>query len=208
MVINMKKYVIFDVDRTLIDSYKPELLSLQEAIETVLGRKLIEEECNRLTSLTTMEFFHSLDLSVYQIDLIIKDWARTIKNYSIECFPGIKEVIKILKSKGYVLGIITSRTIEEMHELDQELESIIDLFAVVVTSDKVKNPKPHKDSIDYVCKNLKCNPEDIIYVGDSTIDKLFCEKSGISFIPACWENKVLSREKNACFSPKDILDLV
>ena len=136
MVINMKKYVIFDVDRTLIDSYKPELLSLQEAIETVLGKKLTEEECNRLTSLTTMEFFHSLDLSVYQIDLIIKDWARTIKNYSIECFPGIKEVIKTLKSKGYVLGIITSRTIEEMHELDQELESIIDLFDVVVTSEK------------------------------------------------------------------------
>lgn len=40
----MIKYIILDVDRTLVDSYQPELLSLEEAIEKVLGYKLNDDQ--------------------------------------------------------------------------------------------------------------------------------------------------------------------
>lgn len=59
----MKKVIVFDIDRTLIDSYEPELLSLKEAIEKVLKKKISDEEMSRLTTLPTKVFFKSLNIT-------------------------------------------------------------------------------------------------------------------------------------------------
>ena len=204
----MKKYIIFDIDRTIVDSYKPELLSLQEAIEIVTGRKIEETEFQKLTTLTTIEFFKSLNLNNYQIELINKEWERTFAKYKTICFPQIKEIIKKLTSEGYIIGVITSRTKEEFHELDKELENIIKYLKIIVTSDLIKNPKPNKESMDYLCKNLNCTTKDIIYIGDSTIDKEFAQVTGSTFIPACWENTELANEENACTNPLDLITVI
>ena len=50
----MKKCIVFDADRTIVDSYMPELLSLQEAIENVTSRKISEEEMKKITSLKNL----------------------------------------------------------------------------------------------------------------------------------------------------------
>ena len=67
----MKKCIVFDADRTIVDSYMPELLSLQEAIENVTSRKVSEEEMKKLTSLPTNDFFKHLHLSDKEINLLI-----------------------------------------------------------------------------------------------------------------------------------------
>ena len=116
-------------------------------------------------------------------------------------------IIKLHK-KGYILGIITSRTLEEYHSLDSILKNINNLFSTIVTSDKVVNPKPCRDSIDYLCKELKCNTSDIIYIGDSNTDKIFAKNSNIQFIPVCWDNKELITEQNACHRVEDLLTAI
>jgi len=201
----MKKYVVFDVDRTLVDSYKPELLSLQEAIEIATGKKISEEEFQKLTTLPTMEFFRSLNLDNDKIKQINIEWEKTFSKYKTLCFNGLKDAIKSLHDDGYRIGIITSRTMEEFHELDEELKDVLIYFESIVTSDKIENPKPHKDSMNILCNELKCNPEDVIYIGDSYIDKEFSKNSNVTFIPACWENKELINEENACLDSYDII---
>lgn len=52
----MKKCIVFDVDRTIVDSFLPEMLSLKEAIENVTDRHITESEMRKITSLTTSEF--------------------------------------------------------------------------------------------------------------------------------------------------------
>ena len=56
------KYIILDVDRTMVDSYKPELLSFQEAMENVLGYKISDEETKLFTTMPTNTFLKSLNL--------------------------------------------------------------------------------------------------------------------------------------------------
>ena len=116
----MKKCIVFDVDRTIVDSFLPEMLSLKEAIENVTDRHITESEMRKITSLTTSEFFNYLNFSNDEIKKINKEWEKTFSNYQTKCFPNIKDVIKKI-SVGYVICIITSRTLEEFHELDDEL---------------------------------------------------------------------------------------
>ena len=203
----MKKCIVFDVDRTLVDSFLPEMLSLREAIENVTDRHITESEMRKITSLTTSEFFNYLNFSNDEIKKINKEWEKTFSNYQTKCFPNIKDVIKKI-SEDYVICIITSRTLEEFHELDDELNDVIDCFKIVITSDLINNPKPSRDSIDYLCDELQLVPEELIYIGDSIIDKAFSKNCNIDFIPACWENHELENEDNACFTSEEIINKI
>lgn len=204
----MKRHIVFDVDRTLVDSYEPELTSLQEAIKNVTSRDITREEMSRLTTLPTTDFFKSINLSDEEITLVNAEWEKTFAKTQTLCFPGIKEVIRELSNKGFTINVITSRTLSEFHELDKELEDILPLFNVIVTSDIVDLPKPNPASMNYLCEKLNCSSNDVIYIGDSVVDKLLAINSHSSFIPACWESQELTGEENACYNPLDVLKTI
>ena len=51
------------IDRTLVNSFEPELLSFQEAIENVLGYKMTESQSKSFTTLPTRKFLNTLNIS-------------------------------------------------------------------------------------------------------------------------------------------------
>ena len=204
----MKKYIIFDADRTLVDSCGAVVYSLQEAIENVLGIKIEEERIKKLMSLPSNQYLKALNITGDNVDLVNKEWERTYSKYETKCFPGLKEIIRDLSKKGYIIGIITSRNTEEYHELDEALDDIKELIKIVVTSDLVESPKPACDSMTYLCNKINCTPDEVIYIGDSLIDMEFAKNNNCSFIPACWENDELIDIDKACFNTLDIIDLI
>ena len=68
----MIKYVILDVDRTLVDSFKPELLSFKEALENVMNYKMSDEQSMLFTTLPTKELLKVLNLNNEQINKVMK----------------------------------------------------------------------------------------------------------------------------------------
>lgn len=204
----MIKYIIFDVDRTLVDSSEPEFLSFCEAMENVVGYKIDEEQFKDFTIMPTKVFLKTLNLSDDEINKIMQEWEVTFPKYRVKCFDGIKEVIRKLREKGYTFGLITSRTLDEYHELDDELRDINDLFKVIVTSDKISKPKPNKESMEYLCNKLNCSSNEVLYIGDSYIDKEFAVNSNCLFVPACYDNKELINEVNTCLNPRDLLNII
>ena len=204
----MIKYIILDVDRTMVDSYKPELLSFQEAIENVTGYMMTESQSKDFTTMPTKTFLNTLNISEEDENKIMKEWGSTFSKYKVKCFEGIKDVIRTLHENGYIIGLITSRTLDEYHELDDELSDISELFKIIVTSDKIIKPKPDKQSMEYLCNELNCSVLEVVYIGDSYVDKEFALNSNCAFIPACYDNRELINEENACFNPKDILNII
>lgn len=204
----MIKYIILDVDRTLVDSYKPELLSFQEAMKNVVGYKMTESQSRDFTTMPTKTFLNTLNISEEEVLKIIKEWESTFSKYKVKCFDGIKDVIRTLHEKGHIIGLITSRTLDEYHELDDELGDISKLFKIVVTSDKIIKPKPDKQSMEYLCNELNCSTSEVVYIGDSYVDKEFASNSNCAFIPVCYDNRELINEENACFNPKDIPSII
>ena len=53
----MNKIIVFDVDRTIVDSFTSELYSLQKAIEIVTGNKLSVESLSETATMTTNTLF-------------------------------------------------------------------------------------------------------------------------------------------------------
>lgn len=205
----MIKNFIFDVDRTLIDSYKPELETLREALYVVTKKQYSKDVMKKLTILTTDEFFSSLGIE--KDSILMKNinyyWGQFLNERKILFFEGIKELLENLKSNGYFLGIATSRTEEELKELE-ELMQYISYFDVVITSDKVDKPKPNPDSINVIVDEFNLDRSETIYIGDSESDSIASINAGVLFGFANWENKNEVKNYDYLFeSPKDILSL-
>ena len=202
----MIKNFIFDVDRTLIDSYKPELETLKEALFIVTKKTYSDEIMSKLTILTTDEFFKKLGIEKNSDTMndINHYWGVLLQKRRIHLFDGIKQMLVSLKKKGFFLGIATSRTKEELNELDELLENI-DLFDIVITSDKVNHPKPNPESINIIIDKFSLKREETIYIGDSQSDAIAAKNAFVYFGFANWENKNAISEYDYLFEqPEDI----
>lgn len=206
----MIKNFIFDVDRTLIDSYKPELETLKDALFIVTGKIYSDDIMHKLTILTTDAFFEELgiDKNSNTMKKINHYWEAFLTKRKLHLFDGVKDVLITLKKDGYFLGIVTSRTENELKELDELLE-YINLFDIIVTSDKVKSPKPNPESINIIIDKFSLKREETIYIGDSESDSLAASNAFIYFGFANWENKnTISKYDYLFEKPKDILDYI
>lgn len=205
----MIRNFIFDVDRTLVDSYKPELETLKEALFIVTKNTYSDEIMNKLTILTTDEFFESLgiDKNSNIMQRINYYWGMLLQKRKIRLFEGVKSLLIHLKEKGFFLGIATSRTEEELHELDELLENIA-LFDVVITSDQVNHPKPNPESIHVILDRFHLKREETIYIGDSESDAIAAKNALVSFGFANWENQNEISSYDYLFqNPEDISQL-
>lgn len=205
----MLKNFIFDVDRTLIDSFKPELETLKEALYIVNKIEYSDDVMNKLTTLTTDEFFKTLGIEKNSeiMQKINYYWGLLLEKRKLQFFDGIQEILIDLKNKGCFLGIVTSRTKEELNELD-ELLKYINLFDTIVTSDMVKIPKPNPESINIIIENFCLEKAETIYIGDSKSDCIAAKNAKITFGLAVWENKNTICEYDYLLeTPKDIIKI-
>ena len=187
MVVFMKN-IIFDVDRTLVDSYGPELSTLNEALYLATGKRYSDEVMNQLTVLTTDEFFQSLD--IHDQDTLKKVnhyWGELLKKQPVVMFTDIPEMLTFLSEQNTFLGIVTSRTYEELEEIS-DLMKILPIFSSVITSDLVKQPKPNPESILTILERFQLDPKETVYVGDSKVDMLAAKSAGVLFAYASWDN--------------------
>ena len=182
------KNIIFDVDRTLVDSYHPELTTLQEALYLVTGKHYENDVMDKLTVLTTDEFFRFLGIDD---DAMLKQinyhWGRLLQNSPVTMFTGIPEILTFLSEEHCFLAIATSRTWEELEEID-DLMKILSIFDCVITSDKVDKPKPNPESILTILDQYHLQPRETVYVGDSKSDMLASKSAGVFFAYANWDN--------------------
>jgi len=174
----------------LIDSYKPELETLKEALLIVTKNSYDNETMQKLTTLTTDEFFKELGIEKNSDTMkrINHHWGLLLEKRKLYFFDGVKELLIELKGKDFFLGIVTSRTKEELDELEELLE-YIDLFDVVITSDRITLPKPNPEFLNIIIDKFNLKREETIYIGDGEVDSIAAKNALIYFGFASWENK-------------------
>lgn len=184
----MIKNFIFDVDRTLVDSYRTEISSLKQALFIVTNTSYNDDVMNKLCLMPTKDFFQQLgiDTTSDTMRLINRHWGRIIGENKIKFFTGMKEVLVEIKNKGYFLAIVTSRTKQELEELESLME-VIELFDVIVTSDLVEKPKPDPEALNNIITDYSLYRDETIYIGDGKNDQLAARAANIKFGFANWE---------------------
>jgi HAD superfamily hydrolase (TIGR01509 family) len=93
--------------------------------------------------------------------------------------PGMTEALRQL-SETLPLAVATNRG-TSMPDILQHF-GLADYFSVVVTSRDVRRPKPYPDMLHKAAELLGLATEELLFVGDSELDRLAADGAGIAFV--------------------------
>ena len=204
----MYKYIIFDVDGTIIDTEEAVLKSLQ----AVLEEQGHEYELNDLRFALGIPGKNTLRrLNVNDIDRVHPRWAQLQLEFSddVTVFSEMEEVIQHLAERVN-LGIVTSKTSQELID-EFDPFGLSKHFEHSISADDTEKHKPEPDPLLLCMERMNAEPNQTIYIGDSVYDMQSAQKAGIKFGLALWGSKTSDKFEEADYifeEPKDILKLL
>lgn len=134
-------------------------------------------------NILTDENNDKLDKADKPFDKYMKEWKQNWPDYTvaIDAFdkhytdiftgevPGMKDLMKNLKSKGYRLLGLSNWSTKVFDVMDKfpEIFSLLDGYLV---SHQVHLLKPHKEIYEAFCKKFNVQPEDCVFIDDKAVN--------------------------------------
>lgn len=176
------KVIIFDFDGTLADTFDAVIFLLNN-LSTIYKYKKVEdpEEIRKLKDLSAAQILSHFKISKLKLLFILrrsrKELQKEIPN--IKAFDGIQELLKALKEKGYIIGIISSNSTKNIHQFleNNKLEKLDHIIGNVGIFAKWKKLKQ-------LAKRYK--GLDTYYIGDEIRDIEAAKKAGTKIISVSW----------------------
>lgn len=203
------KGILFDLDGTVLNTQKMNIIPLQKLILEELGKEISYDELLEYCAYPGKETIKILGF--HDIEKTYEKWVKYVNEFEEGAilYEGFDEVFKRLYEMGIKIGIASSK-MKKQYEIDfvpTRLERYIE--CAVLAEDTIFH-KPNPDPLLLGAKLLKLNPENIIYVGDTFADEMASKKAGMKFALASWGSCDLS-SISADFilnRPQDILELI
>ncbi len=202
--------VIFDLDGTLIDGTEGILSSVKYLIKKHNLADISEEE---LLSFIGPPIQNSLkkvyNLTDEQAQIYANTFREKYKNedvYKAKIYNNIDVLLKNLKSNGYKLGIATYKREDYARSLVTHLG--FDIFMDLTCGADNENKLTKKDILQKCIFDLKSNPENTVFVGDSLSDGIAANELGCKFIAVTYGFGFKSLEETKKCSPILIADCV
>ena len=186
----MKKAVLFDLDGTLTNTsvdiwenvnltmrkFGYDEITLEEA-KLFVGNgavKLIERslkgaKCDNL--LEVVKFYNDS-----------YNFCGSPKTF---VYDGMKDLLKKLKSEGYILAVISNKPQDGTIEVCKTFFSDIEFDCLFGQREGVK-VKPDRECVDLTLKTLGITSEEAVFVGDSDVDALTAINAGVDGICVLW----------------------
>ena len=201
------KAVLFDFDGTIMDTNDIIIQSWQHTFRTIEGKERPIEEITPSFGeplFVTMEKFFP-GMNTEAMVQTYRDYQRKVYTEQIHMFPGIPEVIKALKDKGYLVAIVTSRlwnsTKQGLYKFD-----IAHMFDAVVSAEDTDVHKPDPAPCNICLEKLGVKPEEAIFVGDSRFDVLCAKNAGVQSVLVGWSVCVTDEQKDGIYKPDYFID--
>ncbi|MFX0012775.1 MAG: HAD family hydrolase [Candidatus Hermodarchaeota archaeon] len=174
---NSKKYsrycIIFDMDGVLADTepiHFESWIKLGKEIGVEFTRELFKQTFGQQSPTITRKL---VGAGIDQT--LIEKWANLKEQYyremlqnKLQPLPGVVDLIKSLKVKGFKLAVGSSGPPENVDLLLTSLK-IKNYFDVIITADDVEKGKPEPDVFLMVSNILKINPKNCIVIEDAPV---------------------------------------
>jgi pyrophosphatase PpaX len=180
------KYVLFDLDGTLIDTNRLIIDSFQYTYKKSLGLEVSEQEILKYFGeplLVTLKRY-----SEEKADELFKtyiDYNETRHNDTVTIFEGVQELLEELKKQGYTLALVTSKR-RKVAQMGLDLFDISKHFDVFVALEDTELHKPNPAPAIKALELLNANPQDAIMVGDSVFDIHCAHGTGVKAVLVKW----------------------
>lgn len=204
------KTFIFDIDGTLIDTYKYSLMALKQSLYEVVHKHYEDRELAFHFGITLEDALNKLEIPSKYFDAISKriDEIYYKSKERLRVFDGIEDMLKKLSDSGVLTGIVTSKKRKEF-EQDFKCIPIKNYFDIVICDEDTLKHKPHPEPIEKFIEISKSDKKECIYIGDTSYDLEAAHSSGIKFGLAMWG--ALNKKIQADYffdNPSDILKLL
>ena len=215
--IKEKKYIVFDMDGTLIDSI---------GVWNITDQKLIEEFGNITIDLDTIQlerdsFLHSnQDSNIYvaYCEYLIKKYGFSIKNAEqllnirwdisnevlateMDFKPDVVELISKLKGLGFTLALATMTTQVQLDVYShknmkmRKQMNLEEIFDFITTKDDVIRKKPDPEIYKKIMQHYNATPDECLIFEDSYTGVLASKNAGIEVVNIYDKYADLDRDK-------------
>ena len=195
------RWVLFDVDGTLIDTWDLYIETFLRALEAHVGRRLTLEELAALHPTSELRVLRQVLASDDELPDAHRDFLGHMRVLHPELFagvyPGVPAMLAALRERGLVLGLVTGKS-RGAWAVTAPIAALGD-FATTVMDDDVAHPKPAPEGILAAVEQLDADPAATVYVGDTVNDARAARAAGVRFAAALWAK---SDEERAAFIEK------
>ena len=183
----MIKYVIFDLDGTLIDTEKYFRIFWKKAAE-VNGYTMSDEQALALRSLgrpfapALMKEWFGEDFDYYTVRETRRIMMKAhLDQVGTEVKKGAAEALKWLSQNGYVVALATATPADRATEQLKEV-GLYPYFTKIVSAAQVEQGKPAPDVYLYAAKELGADPSECLAVEDSPNGVLSAFAAGMKVV--------------------------
>lgn len=206
----MKKYdtVIFDLDGTLLNT----LEDLADGVNFVLKsngypQRTLEEVRhfvgNGIRKL--MERAVPENVTGEQFEKIFEEFRTYYTEHcqiKTRAYDGIIKLLATLRQKGYAMAIVSNKNHGAVTELNQIYFK--DYIETAIGQKDGIRKKPAPDTVLQALKELGKEKKRAVYVGDSEVDFMTAENTGMDCVLVTWGFRTV--EELSAFEPKIMID--
>jgi len=178
--------ILFDLDGTLIDSLpvivKTSLKVCDELNITADEAKIVGQI--GLPLLTTGETFLGKGQGQLYFDTYQKYFYDVLAE-GLEIFDGIDSLLDELQDCGQQMAVVTSKS-RRSADASLEIVGLGKYFDLIVTVNDDCGHKPAGDPAMFALKKLGEQPQNGIFVGDSSFDMLCAKSAGCAACGVLW----------------------
>lgn len=196
------KYLIFDLDGTLIDSSRGVAEATNYAFEKMGEKQRSIEEIASFIGFPLEDMFHAFsDGSYEEFWEHFQESGKNAIAASARPIGNSDRILRALKKKGYQIGIGTTKRRIHVAKILRNLgwDKLIDTY---VGADDVEEVKPAPDSFIETMNRLGARTENSLVIGDTVNDVKAAKMSGI---PVVAVKSIFGHEQDLKASEPDYL---
>ena len=183
---NCYKLIIFDLDGTLLDTVEEIAASMNDMLsEFDLPNVTLDQAKNWVGKgaphfLNQVMEYHQLKIDVGYDELLQRfyHYYERRSGTGSSLYPGVMEVLEALYGSDYNLSVVTNKfkrgadKVLQSHKIDH-------LFDDIIGGDSFEHKKPDPIAVHYLMKKHGVQPEQVLFIGDSTTDVSTAKNAGV-----------------------------
>lgn len=183
------KTIIFDFDGTVGDTLHCIVNTFNYTFDTMNVPKPDTQKIINLIGLPLVDMYRRLsDLDEAGIQTIAQLYHNHFNDFveeGVQSFPHVKETLRTLYEKGYILAIATSRGRDSLSMLLDILE-LSPYISIKMADEDVINKKPAPEMVLKILEQTSTPPSEVLVVGDTVYDiemgqRAGCQTCGVSY---------------------------
>jgi len=182
------KYTVylFDFDYTLADSSRGIVTCFRSVLERHGYTGVTDDTIKRTIGKTLEESFSILTgiTDASQLEAFRQEYAKeadVYMNANTILFPDTLPTLTYLKKQGARIGIISTKyRFRILSFLKNHMPD--DWLDIIIGGEDVTHHKPDPEGLLLAIDRLKACPEEVLYIGDSTVDAGTAAAAGVSFV--------------------------